>query len=140
MAKTDKKEAPVFRNRTKIDQVVYDESYSTLTIPSGKTVKGEWYQRYAGKRNSTFVLVKSGDKEDKQTKNVTPPGGGGSGKGSEEGAKGGSGSEEDAKGAKGGSGSKEEGKGSEEDVKGGSGGKGVENDKDKGTTNNKGKK
>ena len=124
MAKTDKKEAPVFRNRSKIDQIVYDESYSTLTIPPGKTIKGDWYKRYAVARNSPFVLVKDGDKdtEDKQTKNVPPTGGSGdTGKG------GGAGSEEGDKGGGG-------------DEKGSPGGKGVDNDKDKGTTDNKGKK
>lgn len=66
MAKLSEKEAPpVFRNRTKIDQVVYDKSYTAITVPSGKTIKGDWFKRYAtGKRNSTFVLVDS--KEEKK--------------------------------------------------------------------------
>jgi hypothetical protein len=63
--KSSEKEAPVFRNRTKIDQVVYDESYTAINVPSGKTIKGDWFKRYAtGKRNSTFVLVDS--KEEKK--------------------------------------------------------------------------
>lgn len=60
-------EVPVFRNRTKIDQVVYDHSYSSITVPSGKTVKGEWFRRYAnGKRNCAFVLVDKTDKPGKK--------------------------------------------------------------------------
>lgn len=69
MTKSNAKEAPVFRNRTKIDQVVYDESYTAINVPSGKTVKGDWFKRYAtGKRNSTFVLVDGEDKEEDSTK------------------------------------------------------------------------
>lgn len=57
-----KKVVPVFRNRTKVDQIVYDESNSSVTVPSGKTIKGEWFRRYAGgKKNSPFVLVDEKD-------------------------------------------------------------------------------
>ena len=65
MAKLSEKEAPpVFRNRTKIDQVVYDKSYTAITVPSGKTIKGDWFKRYAtGKRNSTFILVDGEDEK-----------------------------------------------------------------------------
>lgn len=65
MTKSDKieikEEIPVFRNITKIDQVVYDKSYTTVTVPPGETVEGEWYKRYAAGKRSPFVLVDSKD-------------------------------------------------------------------------------
>ncbi len=56
MAKSEKAETPVFRNRTKIDQVVYDKSYGAVNIGPGKTIRGEWYRRYAGKNGPLMML------------------------------------------------------------------------------------
>jgi len=55
---TNKKTAsePLFRNRTKIEQLFYDESYSPVIVPPGKTIRGEWYRKHAGK-NKPLVLV-----------------------------------------------------------------------------------
>lgn len=55
------KTEPVFKNRTKIDQVVYDRSNSAETIRPGKTVTGEWYRKYSGKRKSPLTLVDDSD-------------------------------------------------------------------------------
>ena len=55
------KTEPVFKNRTKIDQVVYDKSNSAETIRPGKTVIGEWYRKYSGKRKSPLTLVDDSD-------------------------------------------------------------------------------
>ena len=76
MAKPDKteieEEIPVFRNRTKIDQIVYDESYSPITIPSGKTIRGKWYKRYAGKGGPLRVVTgKEREKEDDKDERST---------------------------------------------------------------------
>jgi len=55
---------PLFRNRTDIDQVVYDESYSPILIPSTKTIRGEWYRKYAGKQGPLVLVGKDRGKED----------------------------------------------------------------------------
>ena len=49
---------PIFMNKRKIDQLVYDKSYTSVTVGPGKTISGAWFGRYAGKRNSTFVEVR----------------------------------------------------------------------------------
>lgn len=59
------KKEPVFMNKTKIDQVVYDKSNSAETIRPGKTVTGEWYRKYSGKRKSPLTLIEDPD-EDKE--------------------------------------------------------------------------
>lgn len=61
----DVKKEPVFMNKTKIDQVVYDKSNSAETIRPGKTVTGEWYRKYSGKRKSPLTLIEDPD-EDKE--------------------------------------------------------------------------
>jgi len=50
------KKGPLFRNRTNIDQLFYDESYSPVIVPPGKTIRGEWYRKHEGK-NRPLVLV-----------------------------------------------------------------------------------
>lgn len=57
------KKEPVFMNKTKIDQVVYDKSNSAETIRPGKTVTGEWYRKYSGKRKSPLTLVEDPDSD-----------------------------------------------------------------------------
>ena len=78
MAKPDKteieieEESPIFRNRTKIDQIVYDKSYSSITIPPGKTIRGKWYKRYAGKGGPLRVVTgKEKDKKDDEKQSPT---------------------------------------------------------------------
>ena len=50
------KKGPLFRNQTNIDQLFYDESYSPVIVPPGKTIRGEWYRKHEGK-NRPLVLV-----------------------------------------------------------------------------------
>lgn len=57
-----KTNAPVFRNTTEIDQVVYDSSLTPINIPPGKTIRGVWWQRYAGK-TGPLRLVKETRRE-----------------------------------------------------------------------------
>lgn len=57
---------PIFMNRTKIDQLVYDKSYTAVTVGPGKTVSGEWFGRYAVNRNSPFIEVPQEEKEAKK--------------------------------------------------------------------------
>lgn len=54
---------PLFRNGTAIDQVVYDESYSPILIPSGKPIRGEWYRKYAGKGGPLVLVGKDKGRE-----------------------------------------------------------------------------
>lgn len=69
---TKKAKAPIFRNRTKIDQLVYDQSYTAITISSGKTVSGEWYKRYAGKNGPLVLVIGDEEREKKDDKDQEP--------------------------------------------------------------------
>jgi len=61
----DKMPELIFRNRTKIDQVVYDKSNSAITIHSGDTITGNWFERYASK-NGPLVLTNKKEIEDRE--------------------------------------------------------------------------
>ena len=50
---------PVFENRTKIDQVVYDESFSPVLVHPRGAIRGEHYSMYAGKEGPLRLIVKS---------------------------------------------------------------------------------
>ena len=62
------KKGPLLRNRTRIDQLVYDESYSPVTIPPGKTIRGEWYRKYAGKNGPLALVSKKVEEESDEVK------------------------------------------------------------------------
>ena len=52
------KSQPVFRNRTGIDQLVYDENLSGITVPSGKTIRGQWCKPFAGPHGPLVAVSK----------------------------------------------------------------------------------
>ena len=59
------KRGPLFRNKTRIDQLFYDDTFSPVVVPPGKTIRGNWCMPYAG-RNGALVLVKEpGEKNNK---------------------------------------------------------------------------
>jgi len=62
---------PTFRNKTRIDQVVYDESFSPILVPAGKTIKGEHFRVYAGKGGPLEAvdgIEQGNDEDEKETK------------------------------------------------------------------------
>jgi len=61
----DKMPELIFRNRTKIDQVVYDMSNSAVTIHSGETITGNWFERYA-KKNGPLILTDQKEIEERE--------------------------------------------------------------------------
>ena len=62
---------PVFENRTKIDQIVYDESCSAITIRPRGTIRGEWYARHAGKAGPLRLVENAMDVEVPDVKTLT---------------------------------------------------------------------
>ena len=72
MAKSEKAETPLFRNRTKIDQVVYDKSYGAVNIGPGKTIRGEWYRRYTGKNGPLIMLETKNERAVEHDKDKKP--------------------------------------------------------------------
>jgi len=62
------KKGPLFRNRTNIDQLFYDESYSPVIVPPGKTIRGEWYRKHEGKNRPLVLVSKEFNEESGEVK------------------------------------------------------------------------